>query len=170
MTHLWPWRGWCGARSRADSSPGSGTLLHPTRTRSQCEAFSGSAGKTSAWPGDRRWFCSRRFQELVWKGTRCRHVRTSWCELQRGVLGPEKGWIPSLTVPRRCTPSPARALSTLSWSWRAQTGRGMTVFSPLLGLLEIHIQKKTITSALGPYQREDPGLNQADSLTTTSLL
>lgn len=66
QTHLWPWRGWCGAPSPAGSWRCSGNRLRLTRTRSRCEGSSGSAGRTCAGPGDRRSLWTRRFQGWVW--------------------------------------------------------------------------------------------------------
>lgn len=78
LTHLWPWRGWCGAPSRADSWPCSGNLQRPTPTRSQYEGPSGSAGKIFAWLGDLRSLWSRRFQGLAWNQREGRDKERWW--------------------------------------------------------------------------------------------
>lgn len=66
QTDLWPWRGWCGAPSRAYFWRCSGNLLRLILKRSQYAGSCRSAGKTCVWLGDRRSLWSRRFQGWAW--------------------------------------------------------------------------------------------------------
>ncbi len=66
QTHLWPWRGWCGAPSPAGSWPCSGNLLHLIQTRSQCEGSCWSARRICVLMGGRRSLWTRRFQGWAW--------------------------------------------------------------------------------------------------------
>lgn len=143
-THLWPWRGWCGALSRVDSWRCSGNLPRLTRTRSQYEGSSGSAGRTCAWLADRRSLWSRRLQGWVWNQSETEKERGEgdkewWWHLSRRTLEAfgtvKKRRILSLTVLRQYTPSPAPVLSTQSWNWRDQMGWGKMASSHQLVLL-----------------------------------
>jgi len=65
-THLWPWRGWCGAPSPAGSGRCSGNLPRLIPTRPRCAKSSGTAGKMFAWLGGRRSLWSKIHPGCAW--------------------------------------------------------------------------------------------------------